>query len=102
MKSERNLVHIQPGYKDHKNFQCSVWDSKFQRRLYSAPIITICTACSGIVGEIKNTKTEQNSSASDNHKQFYVSNRQLETYASNIAKVVKWRFCDSEDVGFIH
>lgn len=77
-------------------------DSKIQRQLYSASIIMICTALSGIVAEIKNTKTEQNSSASDNHKQSYVSNRQLETYASNIAKVVKWRFHDSKDVGFIH
>lgn len=102
MKSERNLVHIQPGCKDHKNFQFSVWGSKFQRQLYSAPIIIICTACSGIVGEIKNTKPEQNRSASDNHKQSYVSNRQLETYASNIAKVVKLKFRDSKDVGFKH
>lgn len=64
MKSERNLVYIQPGYKDHKNFQCSVWDSKFQRRPYSAPIITICTAYSGIVERLKT----QNQSRTAQHQ----------------------------------
>lgn len=100
MKSEQNLVHIQPGCKDHKNCPFFVRDGTFQRARYSAPIITMCTACSGIVGEIKNTKPEQNRSASDNHKQFHVSNRQ--TYASNMAKLVKRRFRGSEDVGFTH
>lgn len=98
----RSAVHIQSKYKDPKDFQFSVWENKFQRQLYSAPIIMICRACSGIVGEIKTTKTERNSSASDNHKQFHVSNRQLETYANNIVKVGKWRFRDSKDVGFMH